>query len=396
MSFGSSFGQTFFIALFAGGIREEFGLSDGDWGTLYTVATVGSALILMQVGRLADVMALRPLLLGVCLVYASALVLMSVAPSVFWLGIGVLGLRLCGQGMMSHLAVTATARWFRANRGKALAITVLGFPAGEAVLPAIAVLAIGAFGWRMGWLVAAGALVFVVVPIILLLLARGSRVPQGEGPAETATGMDGRHWTRGQTLRHWSFWALMPGILAPSFIGTVAFFHQVHVAEVRNWDLVTMAAGYPLYAALSVATSLATGWVIDRTGPVRLLPGYLVPLGIAIAMLTLDGGEWVWLLVLLGIGVSQGCVFTIHGALWPTLYGTAHLGSVKAMMSAALVVSTAIGPGVTGLLIDAGYPLPEQAPAMTLWCLAASALFVVVAPRLAARLPSSGSRTAPA
>ncbi|MEM6356349.1 MAG: MFS transporter [Pseudomonadota bacterium] len=390
LTFGSSFGQTFFISLFAGGIRAEFGLSDGDWGTLYTAATLGSAAILVQAGRLADSIALRPLLIATVTLYASALALTAFAPSALWLGIGVLGLRFCGQGMMGHLAMTAVARWFRANRGRAVAIAVLGYPLGEALLPPVAVLIIGAVGWREGWLFAIGALLGIVLPTILWLLARGARTPQGEGDATSTVGMDGRHWTRGGVLRHWAFWALMPGVLAPSFIGTVAFFHQVHVSEVRGWDLVTMATGYPVYAAVSVLTSLAAGRFVDRHGVLRILPFSLLPLAFAISCLALPGGEWVWLLTLLGIGVSQGVVVTLLGALWPALYGTAHIGGVKALTTSAMVVSTAIGPGITGLLIDAGAPLPVQAPAMTAWCLAASLLFAAIAPRLAARLPATG------
>ncbi|MEM7496783.1 MAG: MFS transporter [Pseudomonadota bacterium] len=152
-----------------------------------------------------------------------------------------------------------------------------------------------------------------------------------------------------------------------------------------------MATGYPVYAALSVITSLAAGRVVDRYGVLRLLPVALLPLAAAISCLTLPGGEWVWLLTLMGIGVSQGVVVTLLGALWPALYGTDHIGGVKALTTSAMVVSTAIGPGVTGLLIDAGAALPVQAPAMAAWCLGASLLFAAVAPRLAARLPDGGA-----
>lgn len=386
LTFASSFGQTFFISLFAGGIRAEFGLSDGAWGGLYTLATLASAAVLVQIGRLADTVGLMTLTLGVGAVYVAAAATMALAPSVWLLGLGVFGLRICGQGMMGHLALTAVARWFRANRGKAVAVAVLGYPLGEALLPPLAVLAISAFGWRAGWGIVAGVLALAILPLLVALMMQGSRVPAGEGDGDTAPGMEGRQWTRREVLGHWSFWALMPGVLAPSFIGTVAFFHQVHVSEVREWSLVTMAAGYPVYAAVSVATSLMAGGLVDRVGPVRLLPVYLLPLALAISALTLEGGEWVWLLTLLGIGVSQGVVVTITGALWPTLYGTRHIGSVKALAASAMVVSTAIGPGITGLLIDRGLTLPEQAPAMAAWCVAVSVLFWRVAPRLSARL----------
>ena len=37
LSFLSSFGQTFFISIFGGEIRAAFGLSNGEWGGIYTL-----------------------------------------------------------------------------------------------------------------------------------------------------------------------------------------------------------------------------------------------------------------------------------------------------------------------------------------------------------------------
>ena len=54
-------------------------------------------------------------------------------------------------------------------------------------------------------------------------------------------GLGGRHWRRGEVLRHWLFWAIVPMVLTPGFIGTVVFFHQVHVSEVKGWSLAAMA-----------------------------------------------------------------------------------------------------------------------------------------------------------
>ncbi len=54
LTFFSSFGQTFFIALSAGQIRGEFDLSHGEFGTLYMAATLASALTLPRLGRIVD------------------------------------------------------------------------------------------------------------------------------------------------------------------------------------------------------------------------------------------------------------------------------------------------------------------------------------------------------
>ncbi|MEM1352923.1 MAG: MFS transporter, partial [Pseudomonadota bacterium] len=36
LTFTSSYGQTYFISIFAGEIKADFGLSDGQWGGIYT------------------------------------------------------------------------------------------------------------------------------------------------------------------------------------------------------------------------------------------------------------------------------------------------------------------------------------------------------------------------
>ncbi len=386
LNFASSFGQTYFIALSAGGIRAEFGLSNGEWGGIYTVATIMSAATLILIGRFADTVALVRLAMVVFAIYAIAALLMMNANSVIVLGLAIYGLRFCGQGMMGLLSMTAMARWFAANRARAVAITVLGFPLGEAIFPFVAVQIQSVGDWRTVWGFAAAFIAFVVLPAAFILLRQG-RTPQNEGGGDSAVGMGGRHWTRGEVLRHWSFYALLPGVLAAPFIGTCAMFHQVHIAAVHGFDIRVMALAFPIYAATSVVSSLTAGSVIDRIGPTRMLPFMVLPLGVGIAALALPGGVWIWFIVLMGIAMSQGIAVTMMGALWPTLYGTRSIGSVKAILSAAMVASTAIGPGITGYIIDAGVTFPQQALFMSAYCLAMSVLFAVVAPRLRAELP---------
>ena len=54
LTFCSSFGQTFFISVFAGSIRADFGLTNGDWGLLYSIGTTASAAVMIWTGILTD------------------------------------------------------------------------------------------------------------------------------------------------------------------------------------------------------------------------------------------------------------------------------------------------------------------------------------------------------
>jgi hypothetical protein len=72
LTFASSFGQTWFIALFAGEIKAAYGLTDGSWGSLYTLATLCSAGLLLAAGSMADTVRLARLAPAMALLFAAA------------------------------------------------------------------------------------------------------------------------------------------------------------------------------------------------------------------------------------------------------------------------------------------------------------------------------------
>jgi sugar phosphate permease len=381
LAFGSSFGQTYFISLFAGEIRDAYGLTDGDWGLIYTGATLCSAMLLLGKGSWADTVPLSRLAPMIAAVFAGAAALMALGTQVWMLALAVFLLRFCGQGMFGHIKMTAMARWFVATRGRAMALTNLGYPLGEALLPVPVLVVAGLIGWRSTWGVTAAVIAVVVLPLLLWLLSE-DRSPAGRAAGSGSPGLGGRHWQRAEVLRHWMFWALVPFFLTPGFIGTVLFFHQAHVAEVKGWSLTAMATGYTAYASTTIATSFAAGWVADRFGAAVLLPVVVLPMAAGMALLGPAAQVIDWVVVLLLTGVTQGMVGVVVGTILPTVYGTDHLGSVRGMVTALMVLSTAIGPGITGVFIDLGVTFPAQGSAMALWCIALSLAHVPVTRQL--------------
>ncbi|MGS4944851.1 MFS transporter [Meridianimarinicoccus sp. RP-17] len=381
LTYASGFGQTWFIALFAGAIQAEHGLSAGDWGGLYTLATLSAAALMFWRGSLADTVPLSRLAPLSALVFAAAALGIALTHSVVILGICLFALRFCGQGMFSHIAMTAMGRWFAATRGRAVAISGLGHPAGEMTLSILTVLAIASLGWRPTWALTAAVIALGVAPALWLLL-RNDRAPQGSVEATSSPGLHGHHWTRADALRHWLFPALLPVLLTPGFIGTVVFFQQVHTAQVKGWALVDMAPGYTAFATTTVLAAFAAGWAADRFGPARLLPVLLVPMGIGTALIGPAESVAAWYVALGVIGVTQGMASALWGALLPAIYGTRNLGSIRSLATTVMVISTAIGPGLTGVLIDAGIDFPAQSLFLGAWCIGLSALCWLIARRL--------------
>src|SRR3546814_10128727 len=114
---------------------------------------------------------------------------------------------------------------------------------------------------------------------------------------------------------------------------------------------------------------LVCGHLIDRFVPLRLLPFFLWRRSVASAAVGLLTPVWGVYVFMLLLGISNGFTSTLLGALWPEVYGLANLGGIRAITVSAMVLSSAVGPGVTGVLIDMGVPLPTQMLWLSGWCL---------------------------
>jgi MFS family permease len=345
-----------------------------------------------MVGHVADRQPMAVPALGVLGLLILGAVAISATASVWLLAVAVFLLRFAGQGMASHVAMTAAARWFEATRGRALALVALGHPLGEAVLPGLVVALTAWLGWRSAWLAVALGLVSVAAPLILRLGAI-ERTPRRartrtEAAAAASAGLDGRHWGRREVLRHPIFWALLPGVLASPFMGTALLFQAAPLMTAKGWSLELYAAAFPAYAALSVAGGLASGLLVDRFGPVRLVPFVLLPLAAGLALVATAAAPLAIGVVLGLIGLTTGAIFTLMAALFAVLYGTRHLGAVRGLVSSFTVFGTALAPGVTGVLLAAGVGLEAQFAAMAVVALALSGSLALVARHLLARAPA--------
>ena len=378
----SSFGQTFFIGLSGSEIRRTFHLSGGAFGGLYMLATLGSALTLPWLARLLDIMPAWRVALFVLPALAASCLIFPFMPNVVGLAIGLYLLRLFGQGMMTETAYTVVGRWFSANRGRAISLIVPGHQTGEAVLPLAFVLISSWLGWQGAWVLAAATILLVAFPLIVFLL-RIERVPQSEVVSADIPAV--RDWTQAEVVRDPTFWLLLAGVLAPPFIGTTIFFHQGYLIDLRGYDRLAFAAAFPVMAVTTVIFGLVCGALIDRYSAVRILPFFLFPLFIAILVAALVTPVWGIYLFMLLFGVSYGFTSTLLGALWPEIYGTAHLGGIRAITVSGMVLATAVGPGLTGTLIDAGVALPTQLLWMAGWCVIASGVLFFVSHQLRRR-----------
>ncbi len=384
LTFFSSFGQTYFIALFSTEIRAAFLLSHGDFGIIYMAGTLASAATLVWLGRVVDSYAVSTVALWVCIALGFACIAMALVSSAWMLVLVIFGLRLFGQGMMSHIAMVAMGRWYSAERGRAVSITSMGFQIGSGVFPLVMVSLIGLIGWRASWALAAALMIFVALPSIVLLMKK-ERIPRGQATENEASEQQ-KQWTHAEVLADPIFWVMVSGVIAPSFIGTSVFFHQAHIGEIKGWSRELIAGSIALAAITTVVFSLISGWLIDKLSARQLLPSFLIPLAIGNILLGWMDSATAIIIYMILHGISNGISNTLFGAIWPEVYGTRHLGAVRSLIMAAMVIASALGPGATGWLIDYGIDFDTQLIAMGVYCFITTLLMLMVSRLLYRRL----------
>ena len=385
----SSFGQTFFIALYGAELRAEFNLTHGELGLIYSSATLVSGLTMFWLGRFVDSVDLKLLSIIACLGLALACLAMALTPAAIFLYGAFFLLRLSGQGMMTHTAITSIARHFGPDRGKAVSIVSLGLPLGEAIFPLSAVLLMALVGWRVSWIVAALLLAFVVTPAVAWLLAsEGAIKSQQQSSHDLASvARDGRIWSRRDVLRDRRFYLIVPAVMASSYVTTGLFFHQTHLAEAKGWSLAWLATCFVGYALSTLIAALAVGPMVDRLGAHRLLPWFLLPLGLGLVILGLFTHPLAALGYMTLVGVGAGASYTIVNALWAEVYGVTHLGAIRSLVFSLTIIASALSPVSLGWLIDLGVDINTIVAGCLVYIVLSIGLLHLAVPRDVPHLP---------
>ncbi len=356
MSFWSAPGQTFAIALFSGEIRADFGLSHGDFGLIFTLATLASAVILWKAGTLVDRYPLFPFAFATALVMAIATATFSRAIGSISLFFTILFVRFMGQGMMTQVAMTAMGKRFVRERGRATAFAGLGMPIGQAVLPFAIVAALRVMEWHVVWVILGGVaavVLLVAIPLLLRNLPDRSRPAHVKADADKEQEPAVRDWTRGEMLRDPRFYMVCALPTAFAAVLTGVFFHQVHVVELKHWTMEWWSLCFAVFAAVNVSMGVVSGLLIDRLTAKALAPYCGLPLALGLIILVTFDHPY-WAAVVLGLaGMTVGSVMPISSALWAEVYGTRHLGAIRAATSVSMVFASAFGPVIMGWAFDA-------------------------------------------
>tara|TARA_R110000850_G_C9996309_1_gene468305 strand:- start:31694 stop:32908 length:1215 start_codon:yes stop_codon:yes gene_type:complete len=354
-TFSSSFGQTFFISLFKPLLQVEFKLSETEFSALYAIATIGSAFTLTWVGRYIDSVRLPRFSTLVIAGLIIALLVFAGSFTLIVLTIALFGLRLFGQGLMSHTSITAMAKFFNRNKGKAISIAAVGHPIAEAVLPITIVSLLGFFDWRYV-IVLCAVFVLLMIPFSRFLLFRKRHFSRLKMYVPTVMSMDEKKASRPLSLmKTKAFWMIAPLNFSSAAIGTAYIFYQLKIGDVRGWPPAFIALSFSGYAIGNFCMALVSGWLTDLYSARKLYPLYIIPFMVGLLSFIFIETEWAYVVFISSIGVANGFGATVKNAVLAEVYGTKIVGSVRSLFITVMVFATAVGPVLFGYFLDRGF-----------------------------------------
>ena len=360
-TFFSSFGQSFFLGLFNAPIRNELGITHGQFGSIYASATICSSLLLIWVGKkIDDYRILNYSFFVVALLFISSL-FFSFINSVYFLAVGIFLMRLSGQGLMSHASTTTISRFFERSRGKALSTIWFGLSTAEFVLPVLMTYFFLIYSWRTVWQGIA-ILIILFLPLVILNTIKSINLDSREtdnNPKLKKTKI--KSWRRRDVLKDYRFYIVSLNMLAMPWLATGIFVYQSFISESKMWAVYTIPKAFMVYSITSIITLFMSGFLVDKFTGRKLILYMNLPLLLAMYTLFQFNHQMSAYIFLGLIGVSNGLANILGSSTWAEIYGVKYIGSIKALTTAFMVFSTAFGTAVFGLLIDNGFSIENIA-----------------------------------
>ena len=126
-----------------------------------------------------------------------------------------------------------------------------------------------------------------------------------------------------------------------------------------GWSLSLLAGSFVAFAGCQILAAFLSGLIADRCGALMLLQWILLPQAAALLSLVfLAPATGLWLFMGFS-GLAYGMTATLATLFLPEIYGTKHLGSLKALIESAMICATAASPVILGWLFDAGFTVSE-------------------------------------
>ena len=251
------------------------------------------------------------------------------------------------------------ARWFNAQRGRAMGYAYLGLGLGGVVAPDLIKSLAHAVGWRHA-LQILGLLVLIVLVPVGLLITRSDPVEFGLMPDDARDSHQSQQnvhpvvSTRvGDAVRSSNFWLILTGsTLVIGAIGTV-IQHFILFLKDAGYSLATAARFSTLLLASSLLGRVAVGYGADKFSKKNTMALFYALIGASLLLLTISAKAAGIAIFALVFGFAMGADYMLIPLVTAECFGTSSLGKLLALIIMGYSLGQWGAPWIAGRIFDA-------------------------------------------
>jgi MFS family permease len=336
-------------------VSASFDLTRAEVNTGAIVLNIGMAMAAPIIGRMADRHSTRAIVAASAVAFGASLVLLGLSHSL-WLSAVVLTIGLGGSvvGSATVTAPVLVARWFTAQRGRAMAISSIGVSAGPVVMIPLISLLVESVGWRQ-CLVILGLTIGAAL-LLLAALCRNAPGPRDQEPhlASACAGQAeaGRPLSMGHLLRLPQFWTIAVSAALAFALLTADIVTLVPFAQGEGLPATQAASVMSVYGGAALIGAMLFAWLGDRLDRVLVFAALSLGIGVASGLL-LFGHSYVAIVACTAmLGMAGGATAPAYLALLADGFGAASFGSASGMASFLSTFVSAIAIRFGGEVFD--------------------------------------------
>ncbi len=367
-----AFGIWYSFSVFFLAIIKDFGWSRAATSSIFSIFIICHAVMGILTGHLQDRFGPRLVIPFGSLLLAVSLILTSRAQELwhFYLAYGLFastGVSLIG--FTSHSAFLPN--WFARKRGLAVGIAMAGIGFGMLVLVPLLEKIITLYSWRIAYLCAAAATLFLVAPLNLIFARKSpaemnlspdgdasTKKPNSAPPKRAIEILDpewaGRDWTLFKAMREKQFWFLTSAFFCISFAYQSTLLHSVSAMVDGG---LTQQTATLLFGILGIAGSggkILFGFLSDIYGreQISTAGGAIASLGIACLIVAGSGSIILPLLFALLFGIGYGSAAPLLPSVSADIFSGRAFGVIFAMIGIGGGLGGSCGAFISGLIRD--------------------------------------------
>ena len=375
----------FAFGVFLKPLAEEFGWRRDEMAFAYTITNLTIVAVSLLLGLLIDRFGVRRVLIPSVILMGLAVASMSqLTGNIYHFYAMYMLIPLLGIGTLPASYSRTIIAWFFRRRGIALGVALAGFGVGAALIPPVGQMLISAFGWRSAYLVFAGLIFLIALPVSYFLIR--------ETPQEMGLEIDGDDHpgnsdslvglSVGEAVKTASFWLILIAFLLVGVCVASVIAHLIPLLTDRGISP-QMAANCQMSLGLGLIFGrVISGYLMDHFFAPYIASAFTLMFVVGVSILASGASNYLVFVAATCIGLSLGSEISETAYLVSRYFGPKSYGIIYGIMFAAFQLGASFGPPALGkyYVLNGNY-------INALWMLAALAFIAAVLVAILGKYP---------